>query len=175
MIVSINDPKICDWIKKGKVFIYPTDTIYGIGCDATNKEATDRIRKIKGTDKLWSVIAPGKKWVKEHCNPGDELDKLPGPFTFIYNSDISLPCRNGLFTTAIRIPDHQFSELVKASGVPFITTSVNKSGEDPITSVDQLSPNFLDQVDIIIDAGEIEGKPSTVIDYTISPPKILRQ
>jgi L-threonylcarbamoyladenylate synthase len=174
MIVSIEDHRIIEWIKEGKVFIYPTDTIYGIGCDATNKEAAQRIRKIKKTNKIWSVIAPGKEWIKEHCQPGEELNKLPGPFTFIYNCDISLACRNGLMTVAVRIPDHKFSTLVEQAGLPFVTTSVNKTGEAPISSIEELPREIVNQVDIIIDVGPIKGKPSKVVDYTQDPPVIIR-
>ena len=174
MIVDLKDYRIHGWIKEGKVFVYPTDTVYGIGCDASNQEAVDRIRKIKGSKKAWSVIAPGKAWIEEHCKTGEELDKLPGPFTFVYESDVKLACNNQGKTLGVRIPDHPFSKIVEKTGKAFVSTSVNKTGEEPIISLVQLERDIYQKVDVIIDVGPIKGKPSTVIDYSQSPPKILR-
>ena len=77
---------IRDQIKQGKLFIYPTDTIYGIGCDATNKTAVAKIKKLKARDKdkPLSIIAPSKAWIKEKCIVDTDLDKyLPGPYTLL--------------------------------------------------------------------------------------------
>ncbi len=174
MIVSIDDPRIVSWIKEGKVFIYPTDTIYGIGCDARNERAVERIREIKGTSKPWSVIAPSKGWVRQYCQAGEELEKLPGPYTFIYESSLRLPCMAGGSTLGVRIPDHTFSALVEESAVPVVTTSVNATGEAPLVDIQQLSQQVKEKVDFVVDVGPIIGKPSTVIDCTQDPPKVLR-
>tara|TARA_B100000315_G_C14313962_1_gene467642 strand:- start:146 stop:673 length:528 start_codon:yes stop_codon:yes gene_type:complete len=174
MIVDMKDPRIVSWIKAGKVFVYPTDTVYGIGCDARNQEAVDRIRNIKGSKKPWSVIVPSKDWVKEHCKPGEELEKLPGPFTFIYSTEFNLACNNNSNSVGVRIPKHPFSKIVELAGVPFVTTSLNKTGEEPIISLAQMPLEIYNKVDVVIDLGAIKGKPSTVIDYRQDPPKILR-
>lgn len=174
MIVDVNDKRIVNWIKEGKVFIYPTDTVYGLGCDATNKESVQRIRNIKNSKKPFSVIAPSKEWIKEHCKCGEELEKLPGPFTFVYDCDFKVECNNNEDTLGIRIPEHEFTKKVKEANIPFVTTSINKTGEEPIQSLAQLSLEIYNKVDIIIDVGPIKGKSSTVIDYTQDPPQILR-
>ena len=173
MFVDIKDPRIVQWIKEGKVFIYPTDTIYGIGCDATNKESVQRIREIKNSQKPFSVIAPNKDWINEYCDAGEELKKLPGSYTFIYKSTANVACNNGE-TLGVRIPNHPFSKLVEEANVPFVTTSVNKTGEKPIISPKDIPQEILRKIDIVVNAGIIEGNPSTIIDYTKKEPKTIR-
>lgn len=173
MIVGLDAPEIVSWIKEGRVFIYPTDTVYGLGCNALDKEAVKRLRRVKGTDKPWSVIAPGKRWIREHCACGKELEELPGPFTFLYRCDIALACVSG-DVVGVRLPAHPFTLLVEKAGVPFVTTSVNKTGEEPVCSLATLPREIFEGVDVIVDVGPLWGKPSTVIDYSVSPPRILR-
>lgn len=174
MLTNIEDLRIKEWIKEGKVFIYPTDTIYGLGCDATNDEAIERIRKIKGRDTPFSIIAPGKKWIKEHCECGRELDKLPGSFTFLYFSDFIRLANAYSEKLGVRIPDHKISKIVEEVGVPFITTSVNRKGEKPARSIEEVNSEILKEVDIVIDDGRLKDKASTIIDYTKEIPKVLR-
>jgi len=162
--------KIIEAIKKGKIFIYPTDTIYGIGCDATNTKAVEKIKQIKQRDKEkpLSIIAPSIKWIKENLIIDENLDLkkyLPGPYTLI------LKKRNTNFlnhvsntdSLGIRIPKNKFTKLIQSSGVPFITTSVNLQGETPIKSPREIPEQIKNQVDEIIDAGELIGTPSTLI------------
>lgn len=149
----------------GAVFIYPTDTIYGIGCNALNDKAVRRIREIKvREDKPFSVIAPSKEWIKRNCYVGNELDKLPGAYTLI----LKLKNKNGisknvsnLNTLGVRIPDHWFSKMVEELGIPIVTTSVNKSGEKFMTCLDDLNSDI--KVDFVIYEGKKEGKPSEII------------
>ena len=174
MFVEINDQRIPQWIKEGKVFIYPTDTIYGIGCNADNEFSVKRIRKIKISNKPFSVIAPSKEWIKENCECGEELEKLPGPYTFIYKTKYKSEVNKGIETLGVRIPDHEFSQYVKKVGVAFVTTSVNQSGEEAISSIKDIPADILGKVDIIIDVGEIKGKASKIIDYSQSEKKVIR-
>jgi L-threonylcarbamoyladenylate synthase len=164
----MEEPEIIAAIKKGKIFIYPTDTIYGIGCDATNKKAVDKIRQIKQSDKdkPLSVIAPGIDWIKENLIIDADLNKyLPDPYTII------LKKKNPEFLThvssnesiGVRIPNHEFTRIIQKAKVPFITTSVNLSGEPFATNISEIPPEILDEVDYIIDYGELNGKPSTII------------
>jgi L-threonylcarbamoyladenylate synthase len=148
----------------GVVFIYPTDTIYGVGCDATNDNSVKRVREIKLRDeKPFSVIAPSKDWIKENCVVGPELDKLPGAYTLILKlknkSCISKFVNNGLDTLGVRIPKHWISNLVSELGIPIVTTSANKSGEKFMTCLEDLDIG----VDFVIDEGKLNGKPSTII------------
>ncbi len=155
-------------ILAGKLFIYPTDTIYGIGCDATNEAAVEKIKKIKERDreKPLSVIAPNTDWIEEHCFIDVEIDKyLPGPYTIILkkkNKNFLSHVSDTEFL-GIRIPKCDFSEKVAESGVPFITTSVNVSGRAFVESINDIPQGILDNVDVVIDEGKLAGKPSTII------------
>jgi L-threonylcarbamoyladenylate synthase len=174
MFIDIEDPRIGDWIREGKIFIYPTDTVYGLGCDASNVFSVNKIREIKGKKDPLSIIAPGKAWIKKHCECGNEIEKLPGPFTFLYKSDFKGEFNNNLEILGVRIPNHEFSEIIEGEGIPFITTSVNKSGEKPAKSVQEIPQEILKFVDFIIDDGPMKGNSSTIIDYSQSPPKVIR-
>lgn len=159
--------KIINDIANGAVFIYPTDTIYGIGCDATGEDAVKRIRTLKGREeKPFSVIAPSLDWIRENCDVKEEwFEKLPGPYTIIAplkNPDaVCTETNNGLDTIGIRIPDHWISEIVSEINKPIITTSVNAAGTPPATTQKELE-QF--DVDFIIYDGTLSGRPSTVID-----------
>ncbi len=169
-------------IQSGAIFIYPTDTIYGIGCDATNDGAVAKLREIKRREtKPFSVIAPGKEWIREHCIvPGEvsdlgdsfyagALDKLPGPYTLILNcheGSVSKQVNPGGNTLGVRIPDHWFAEVVAAAAAPFVTTSVNLSGEKHMEAIEDVPQDILDQVDYVIYEGPKRGVSSEKIDLT---------
>jgi len=164
------DPRLLEELKSS-VFIYPTDTIYGIGCDATNEALVNRVRRIKNRqDQPFSVIIPNKNIVYEHCHADDKakewIDKLPGPYTLIFSvkKHFLAPSVNpGNHTAGIRIPNHWFTEFVKHMKVPIVTTSVNRSGEDFMTSLDDINPDIKKAVDFIIEDGALKGRPSTVV------------
>ena len=155
-------------IKAGAVFVYPTDTIYGIGCDATNSTAVRRIRTLKQRyDKPFSVIAPSKVWITKNCivPDSDVLDKLPGPYTLIvgvkHKEAICAEVNNHMSTLGVRIPAHWIAELVAAVDRPLVTTSVNISEKPYATTLEELK-QF--PVDFIIYEGPKTGRPSTIID-----------
>lgn len=156
-------------IKHGAVFIYPTDTIYGLGCDATNEDSVALIKELKyrDKDKPMSVIAPSKDWVKKHCEVTDEeIEKyLPGPYTLILKKkDVDFLSQVASEDTlGIRIPDCEFTELVKKAGVPFITTSVNFAGEPFAVKISDIDHDIIDKADIVIGVGELDGLPSTLV------------
>ncbi|MGC9309274.1 MAG: L-threonylcarbamoyladenylate synthase [Candidatus Nanoarchaeia archaeon] len=156
-------------IKQGDILIYPTDTIYGLGCDAFNEQAVERIKKIKGRDrdKPLSVIAPSKQWIDEHCIIDVNLDDyLPGPYTLILNKkqpDFLKHVASG-DKLGVRIPDCSFTEIIQKSGKPFITTSVNLSGEKPAICLDDISAEIKKQVDLVMPSNEkLSGKPSSLV------------
>ncbi len=156
-------------IKHGAIFIYPTDTIYGIGCDATNEEVVKIIKDLKFRDKEkpMSIIAPNVEWIKKNCIVDDELIEkyLPGPYTLILKKKDSnfLNYVSNNDSLGIRIPDCEFTKLVEKAGVPFITTSVNYAGEPFAVKISDIPNDILDSVDIIIGVGELDGRPSTLI------------
>jgi len=156
-------------IKHGAVFIYPTDTIYGIGCDATNEGAVKKIKELKYRDaeKPMSVIAPSVEWIKEHCVVDDEmLEKyLLGPYTlFLKKKDVNfMKDVSANDVLGIRIPDCEFTKLVEKAGVPFITTSVNFAGEPFAVKISDIDSKILDAAEIVIGVGELDGRPSTLV------------
>jgi L-threonylcarbamoyladenylate synthase len=156
-------------IKNGAVFIYPTDTIYGLGCDASNRSSVRLIRKIKyrDEDKPMSIIAPSVKWVKEHCVVSDALLKkyLPGPYTLILKKKDHkfLNWVSSNDSLGIRIPDCEFTNLVKKAGVPFITTSVNFVGKPFAIKLSDIAPEIMDSAEIVMGVGKLDGRPSTIV------------
>lgn len=171
-------------IKYGSIFIYPTDTLYGIGCDARNNALVRRVRMIKNSfEQPMSVIVPSKDWIRENLVVEEEheewLSKLPGPYTLIFKikaqccvaSDVNL----GRNTLGVRIPDNWFADVVSALGFPIITTSINRHGEMPCCSVQDVPDNICRMVDVAITDGIISGDPSTLVDLTKSPPEIIKR
>jgi L-threonylcarbamoyladenylate synthase len=168
--VEKNKEEIISAIKEGKIFIYPTDTIYGLGCNALLSNSVKKIREIKMRDtKPLSVIAPHKEWVLKNCSVNtEEIDKyLPGPYTlFVKRNSDSVPeeVNPNDDTLGVRIPDHWFTKVVEEVGVPFVTTSVNISGKPHMQSLADLGEEIKSQVDYIIYEGEKAGEPSTKIN-----------
>ena len=172
---DLEKESILQSIADGAVFIHPTDTIYGIGCSAQIPSSVRKIRELKSRMKNpFSVIAPSLEWIRENCilsYEGEQwLKKLPGPYTLIFKLKnekcISREVNNGLDTLGVRIPKHWISKLAAESDIPLVTTSVNKSGEDYMTSLDSLDESIKKGIDFILYEGEKEGKPSKIVDLT---------
>ncbi len=159
-------------IMKGKLIIYPTDTIYGIGCDATNEEAVKKIRLIKERNDLpFTVIPPSLEWVKENCEITEEakelIKKFPGSTLILKLKNkeaVAKQVNLGIDTIGVRIPVHWFTEILQKTNKPIITTSVNKKGEPNMTSMDDLDPDI--QVDYVFFEGEKKGSSSKIFDLT---------
>lgn len=171
--LMVDQAELVERIKRGEVIVYPTDTIYGIGCNALNSGGVKRIREIKKRDtKPFSVIVPGKSWIRKNCFVDERvekwLDKLPGPFTLILElkkrKAIVREVNNFGESLGVRIPKHWFAEVIEEAGVPFVTTSVNLSGKKPIGEVGEISAEIREKIDYVIDEGKIEGRPSTVVN-----------
>jgi len=172
-------------IEDGAVFIHPTDTIYGLGCDAMNADAVKKIRDAKQrSQNPFSVIAPSKQWISENCEVSPEAKKwideqLPGPYTLILrlkNPDcIAHNVNFGKDTLGVRIPAHWISDLVGRLGFPCVTTSANKSGERFMTSQEDLDAEVAAHVDFFISEGGKKGRPSTLVDLTGPMPVLQRR
>ena len=171
-------------IRDGALFIYPTDTIYGIGCDATNEEAVKRVREVK--ERLtspFSVIAPSIDWIQSNCELNAQarkwLKRLPGPYTLILqlkDDTVVAPSVNaGLHSIGVRIPDHWMTDFVKELKIPVITTSVNKAGDEFMTSSDSIDSDIQSKVDFIVTDGEKAGNPSTLVDLTSATAKVTQR
>lgn len=177
---------------KQTVFIYPTDSIYGIGCDATNPKLVEKVRELKNsTLQPFSVIAPSKAWVYENCDVNQQakewVEKLGGLISINekeYAVSLVLNLKNkdavasnilqGKNTLSVRIPDHWFAKYVEELGVPIVTTSANPTGGDVMTSLQDLHPRVRAGVTHCIYEGEKAGNPSTLIhldrkDVEINP------
>lgn len=173
--------ELLDKIEQGAIFIYPTDTIYGIGCNAMDEEAVNKIREIKDRSNApFSVIAPSKSWIFKNCETPDEADewlqKLPGPYTLVFKlkngNCIAKAVTQGLDTLGVRQPNHWLMDAFEALGMPIVTTSVNKTGQMFMTSVEDINPDIKAKVSFIIDDGERKAKPSNIIHFHDSEVKI---
>jgi len=176
--------KAVDILERGGVIIYPTDTIYGLGCDLFNKKAIERIYRIKQLSKFhpMSFVCADLKDLSHYARADTPTYKimkryLPGPYTFILEATAEVPrmMLTKRRTVGIRIPDHNVPKrLVEALGRPIISTSV------PADKVEfPNDPDFIDealgrQVDLILDAGILVQGASTVIDLTGATPQVLR-
>jgi len=172
-------------LTKGELIIYPTDTIYGIGCDMANQKALNKLNSLKKrpSKKPFSFICDGLGEIAQFAKLSNSAHRvlrqvLPGPYTFILpvNNNVSRKMVNSEHAVGVRIPNHSVPlEIVKKFGRPITTTSVNTSSEEPVTSIEDLSPEFLNAVAVIIDQGELENVPSTIVDFTGDAPIILRE
>lgn len=161
-------------ILKGDVFIHPTDTVYGIGCNAMDETAVDKVRKIKERfpEKPFSVIAPSIDWIKENCvidKAGEDwLAKLPGPYTLILElkdaAKIPPVVNSGRRSIGVRFPDHWITEVIAEINTPIITATANKRGRDFMTTLEDLDSDIHTKTDFIIYDGEKPGKPSTLVN-----------
>ncbi len=169
--------KIKQEIIKGSMFVYPTDTVYGLGCDAFNAVSVKKIREIKGTNHPFSVIAPSKEWIRKNLFVNEEyMKKLPGPYTLIFKKkrQTFLSAASIDWTLGVRIPYHPLTNIIQETGKPFVTTSANISGDSTISSVQDVPEKIKNSIDFIIDGGILSGKPSTIFDLTGEKPKRIR-
>ncbi len=175
--------KAVETLKYGGVIIYPTDTVYGIGCDIFNKGALERIFRIKNDTKLFSFVCSDLKDIAKYAKVSDYAYRtmkhlLPGPYTFILPAAKLVPKTlwSKRKTVGIRVPNHAVTlKLVQELGNPIISTSAtNGSGEivmDPI----EIRSVFNNKVDLMLSAGNISGQPSSVIDLSDEAPEVLRE
>ena len=177
-------------LKEGGTVVYPTDTIYGLGCNATDFKAVETIYRIKdrSLDKPLSVIARNMQWVKELATVPTKLEPIldqlwPGAITIILPKKPIIPSivTAGGETVGLRIPDYEFTEKLLAKyGYPIISTSANMAGEgdEGTTNIMHIIETFkprMWQPDLVIDVGNLQpSAASTVIDYSSVKPKILR-
>ena len=165
-------------VNKGKVFIYPTDSLYGIWA-IYNQENIEKIAKIKKRDpkKPVSIIAPNWGWIWFYFNYN--IDDLKSKFeknypcTFILKTKDNFDLPNFNKTLGLRIINHPFQEFVNELWEGFITTSVNLAGEESITKIKDINEKILSQVDFVIDNGTLDNAPSVLIDMINN--KIIRR
>ena len=180
--------KVIEVLKKGGLIIYPTDTVYGLGCDITNVKALERIAKIKGI-KLersnFSFICHDLSNLSDYVTQIDtstfKLLKrtLPGPYTFILPGASTLPHPfKKKKTVGIRIPDNSIAlEIVKSLGNPIVSTSIHDEDEllEYTTDPELIFEKWSSKVDLVIDGGFGDNTPSTVVEVKDSEITILRE
>lgn len=176
-------------IKKGGVVIFPTDTIYALGCDINSKTGIERTCKILGKkpEKAnLSIICKDLSNLSEYAAPINgsifKLIKksLPGPYTFVLNSSRQVPkiFQNNKKTVGIRIPDNKVTRLlVEYLGNPLVSASVHSEDEiaEYLTEPEEIYEKYKRQIDVFISSGAGDNEPSTVIDCTEDVPVLIRQ
>ena len=180
--------KVVDVLKNGGLVIYPTDTVYGLGCDITNTKALDRIAKIKGV-KLekanFSFICSDLSHISDYVKQIDTATfkilkrALPGPYTFILPGNNNLPKEFKKKTTVgIRVPDNAIAiEIVRQLGNPIVSTSIHD--EDAVleysTDPELIFEKWQNLVDMVIDGGYGDNMGSTIIDLSGFEPVVVRE
>lgn len=181
--------KAVECLRDGGIIIYPTDTVYGLGCDITKPKAIERIARLKGIDPLksmFSFICHDLSHLTDFTLPYPShvyrlMKRLtPGPFTFILLSNNSIPKRilGKRKTVGIRVPDNEIiREIVRQLGNPIMSTSIHDEDEILEYSADPelIYEKWSDKVDIVIDGGYGDNVPSTIIDCTGDEFEVIRE
>jgi tRNA threonylcarbamoyl adenosine modification protein (Sua5/YciO/YrdC/YwlC family) len=180
--------QVVDTLRKGGVIIYPTDTIYGLGCDIYNPQAIERICRIKNIDPKKSQfsfvccdLSHLSDYAKSVSTPVFRVLKksLPGPYTFILEASKEVPklLKSKKDTVGVRIPDHKIThEIVRELGHPLMSASLPMDAEvEYYTDPEIIQEQFGDLVDIVIAGGYGNTVPSTVIDCTSGTPELIRE
>ena len=170
-------------LNNGDVIVYPTDTLYGFGVDATNSDAIQKLNKLKGRSQPLSIVLENVSDVSTYAKITPEITAeleniFPGKYTILLpsiDSELSPLVFNSSPLVGIRIPLHFFPlQLVKLFGKPIITTSINRHGNEPLNDVTQVEVDF-PNVDIFEDNDHTPSKGSTIIDMSQKPFSIVRQ
>lgn len=175
-------------MREGGVILYPTDTLYALGCDALNKRAVEKLCAIKGLNpdkNLLSIMCCNFSQAAEYVkidNKAFSLMKsyMPGPYTFVLPVGTRLPkVFRGRRTVGVRIPDNSIaSALAESLGNPMLTASVDADADDPalVAEPESLALRYASQVDLVLDGGSGDTEPSTVVDLSdSSSPELIRR
>ena len=157
---------------KKTIFIHPTDTVYSIGCDATNPRLVMKLRVLKKWQtQPFTVIAPSKEWILHNLDvPQEALNHLPGPVTIIArlkNPDcVAEDVHLGSDTLGVRIPNHWIADVVKKLGFPIVSSCANKRAQNLMTSLDDADKTLVQASEVVLHEGPKQGQPVVFIDYT---------
>ena len=175
-------------LQAGGLIIYPSDTVYALGCDIYNVKAMEKLARLKNTtlDKAqFSIICNNLSHLSEFTRPIETStfrllkSKIPGPFTFILEANKNLPLAyKGKKTVGIRVPDHPIPQLiVEKLGHPIASTSIKDDDEviEYSTDPELIAEKYDHLVDIVIDSGYGDNVASTIVDLTNGEPEILRE
>lgn len=193
MIVKVNPHhpqprqimKVVESLRNGGVIAYPTDTVYGIGCDIFCRPAIEKVYRIKGRDrhKPLSFICSDLSEISKYAKVSDEAFRiirrlLPGPYTFVLEATNLVPriMLTNRHTVGIRVPQNAIClAIVKELGNPIITTSANVSNDEVLCDPALIHEKFGSQLDVVIDGGVLPNEPSSVVDLSGEVPVVLRE
>ncbi len=181
--------QVVEVLQNGGIIVYPTDTVYGLGCDITNAKAVEKVARYKNVKVeksnfsfICSDLSHLSDFSKPVSNPVFKLLKhyLPGPFTFILNANSNVPkyFKGKKKTIGIRIPNNPIIlEIVRALGNPIMSTSIHDEDEivEYSTDPELIHEKFMDIADLVIDGGYGDNIPSTIVDCTEEVPVVIRQ
>ena len=179
--------QVVEILRAGGIIIYPTDTVYGIGCDILQADAIERICRLKGIDShkanlsfICNDLSHLSEYTKPISTPTFRLLKehLPGPYTFILPASKLVPksLQSKKSTIGLRIPDNSIAmALVRELGRPILSTSLPGEQVEDTTDPDVMYENFGKQVDTVIDGGIGGMIPSTVVDCSTDLPEVIRE
>ncbi len=177
--------QIADKLRNGGVICYPTDTVYGIGCDIFNQKAVKKVFQIKKRprNKPFSFMCSSLRNVSDYAHVSNMAYRimrkaLPGPFTFVLPAAKIVPkiMITKQKTVGIRVPANNICiELIAALGNPILTTSAILDEDQPLSEAYEFEELLGNAVDVVIDGGMVYPDPSTVIDFSGNDPEILRQ
>lgn len=180
--------RIVDVLRDGGIIIYPTDTVYGLGCDITNARAVEKVARIKGVKvekNNFSFICSDLSHLADYTKPiPNHIFKLmkknlPGPFTFLLEANNNLPKYfKGKKTVGIRVPDNNIiREIVRQLGNPILSTSIKDDDEilEYTTDPELIDEKYGEITDLVIDGGYGELIPSTIVDCTREEIEITRE
>lgn len=172
-------------LRRSGVIVYPTDTIYGLGCDVASKAAVERIRRIKGrdADKPMSFVCSDLVQISRYGHVSNFVHRilkrfLPGPYTFVLTATRETPrvLQSKQKTVGVRMPDHPVPlALVERLGNPVVSTSANESNEEVVTNPADLERIFGNRVDLIMECGTLPVQASSVVSLVDDTVEILRE
>jgi L-threonylcarbamoyladenylate synthase len=185
--LSLKQGRLClEVVKAGGIVVFPTDTVYGMGCNAFNPKAVKRIYQLKGRDyaKPFPVFLPSLEQLSLIAmDQPKESERLiekfwPGALTLVFKTaPLALVATQGRTTVAVRIPDHGvMRSLLDMVQLPVVATSANRSGKGSLTKGPEVTAEFEGKVDLILDGGTCaHGRESTVVDVSHYPFSVLRE
>jgi L-threonylcarbamoyladenylate synthase len=181
--MTIDVAKIAAALQRGAIVLMPTDTIYGLHARADDSDAIERLTEMKGREetKPFVVIGASREQLEQlgaifTQKTRAAVDELwPGPLTAVVKIEQKIAATRGLDAIAVRVPALDWlRELLEQTG-PLASTSVNRSGEPPLTDPKSLSQDLLKQIGIVVDEGRKEGEPSAIVDFTGAEPRFIRE
>ncbi len=184
-IKGLHIQQAVDVLRSGGVIIYPTDTIYGLGCDITNKQAIERVQRIKGRDKKKSMsfVCADLTHISDYAKISNYAQRilkrcLPGAYTFVLPATRETPrvLQSKQKTIGLRIPNHSIPlALVNALGQPILSTSANRSEQEVISEPWMLENELGPQVDLILECGALPMQASSVVSLIGDEAEVLRK